>query len=76
MAAPAVRALSTALVLLTLSGCGFVHFGSLPPSDPRVAQENTDLRLEKSILQQELAIVRKEGDRLRTALEARAGGGR
>jgi nucleoid-associated protein YgaU len=76
MAAPDLRAFSAALVLLTLSGCGYVHFGSLPPSDPRVAQENTDLRLERSILKQELAIVRKEGDRLRTALESRAGGAR
>ena len=76
MSAAGIRALAATFAGLMLSGCGFVHFGSLPPSDPRVAQENTDLRLEKSILQQELAIVRKEGDRLRTALEARAGGGR
>jgi len=76
MAAPALRALPAALVLLTLSGCNYVHFGKLPPSDPRIAQENSDLRLEKSILQQELAIVRKEGDRLRTVIEARAGGAR
>ena len=76
MAAPALRPLSAALVLLTLSGCSYVHFGKLPPSDPRMAQENSDLRLEKSILQQELAIVRKEGDRLRTVVEARAGGAR
>jgi nucleoid-associated protein YgaU len=76
MAAVDLRAPVAALVALTLSGCGFVHFGSLPPSDPRVAQENTDMRLERSILQQELAIVRKEGDRLRTALDARAAGGR
>jgi nucleoid-associated protein YgaU len=76
MAIAGLRTLAATLAGLTLSGCGFVHFGSLPPSDPRVAQENTDLRLERSILQQELAIVRKEGDRLRTALDARAAGGR
>jgi len=76
MAAAGIRPLVAALAALTLSGCGYVHFGSLPPSDPRVVQENTDLRLERSILQQELAIVRKEGDRLRIALDARAAGGR
>jgi len=76
MAVIEIRALAAVLAALTLSGCGYVHFGSLPPSDPRVAQENTDLRLERSILQQELAIVRKEGDRLRTALDARAAGAR
>ena len=59
MAAAGIRSLAAALAGLTLSGCGYVHFGSLPPSDPRVVQENTDLRLERSILQQELAIVRK-----------------
>ena len=75
MAAAHLRVLAAALALLTLSGCGFVHFGRLPTSDPRLVQESSDLRLEKTILQQELAIAHKEGDALRTALEARAGGG-
>ena len=75
MAAADLRALAAALALLTLSGCAYVHFGRLPPSSPQLTQENSDLRLEKTILQQELAIAHKEGDALRTALTAQAGGG-
>jgi nucleoid-associated protein YgaU len=75
MAVADLRTLAAALALLTLSGCAYVHFGRHPPSDPRLIQDNSDLRLEKTILQQELAIAHKEGDALRTALEAKAGGG-
>ena len=59
-----------------LSGCNYVHIGRLPKgvADPAVVQENADLRSEKRLLQQELVLARKEGDTLRTALEAgRAG---
>ena len=59
-----------------LAGCNYVHFGRLPTaaSDPAVAQENADLRSEKKLLQQELALTRREGETLRAALEAgRAG---
>ena len=55
-----------------LGGCNYVHFGRLPTAavDPAVAQENSDLRAEKKLLQQELALTRREGDTLRAALEA------
>ena len=75
MAAADLRILAAALAGLTLSGCSYVHFGRQPPSDARLAQENSDMRVEKTILQQELAIAHKEGEALRTALEARAGSG-
>jgi len=55
-----------------LPGCNYVHFGRLDQSagsDSALVVENTDLRLEKKILQQELAIARKEGDALREALK-------
>ena len=66
-------ALLAAPMLLLLSGCGYVHFGPLPeaPSatptgrgDDQLRQENTDLRLEKKMLQQELALSRAQGDAL------------
>jgi nucleoid-associated protein YgaU len=75
MAVADIRVLAAALAGLMLSGCTYVHFGRLPPGAPQLAQENSDLRLEKTILQQELAIAHKEGDALRTALAAGAGGG-
>jgi chromosome segregation ATPase/phage tail protein X len=64
-----------ALVLagLLLSGCGYVHFGRLQPATPdaALASENASLRAEKIMLQQELALARKEGIALRDALEKR-----
>ncbi len=76
MAAVDFRALfAAALAGLTLSGCNYVHFGRQPPSNAQLAQENSDMRTERTILQQELAIAHKEGEALRTALEARAGSG-
>lgn len=61
---------------LLLSGCGYVHFGKLPEvaptPDAALAAENTNLRMEKKMLQQELALARKEGIALRDALEKRA----
>jgi len=72
------RTCVTALALgagLLLSGCGYVHFGRLPepaPSpDATLAAENANLRMEKKMLQQELALARKEGIALRDALEKR-----
>lgn len=56
------------------SGCGYVHFGRVRPADPTVLSENADLRTEKKILQQELAIARKEGEGLRLALQAKTAG--
>ena len=55
-----------------LGGCTYVHFGKLPEtaSAPALAQENTELRTEKKILQQELTLARKEGETLRSAIES------
>ena len=77
-------ALFAAPLLLLLSGCGYVHFGPLPEApaatptgggDEKLRQENADLRLEKKMLQQELALSRAQGDALRTAIENRAADG-
>jgi nucleoid-associated protein YgaU len=64
-------------LILTLSGCGFVHFGRLPEATPSDATLNTaysNLSTEHKILKQELALSRKEGDALRSALENRGAG--
>lgn len=64
-------------VLLLLSGCGYVHLGRLPAptttviGDDKLLRENSDLKTEKKILQQELALTRAQGDALRFALENR-----
>lgn len=80
-----VRALLTPLALaaasLLFSGCGYVHFGRLPDApttpmrDSKSAEAYTNLSTEHKILKQELALARKEGDTLRTALERASGGG-
>ncbi len=68
-------------LLLTLSGCGYVHVGRMPEpvttvvGDDKLMKENSDLRTEKKILQQELALTRAQGDALRFALENRASDG-
>lgn len=66
------------LTLTSLTGCGYVHFGRLDSpvatSNPELAAENVDLKLEKKILQQELALARREGDTLRAALDSRSNG--
>ncbi|HVS53154.1 MAG TPA: LysM peptidoglycan-binding domain-containing protein [Opitutaceae bacterium] len=66
------------LLLGLLSGCGYVHLGRMPaPPEPTVIgddkllKENSDLRLEKKMLQQELAIAHAQGDALRTVVENR-----
>jgi DNA repair exonuclease SbcCD ATPase subunit len=70
-----------ALALLAFTGCGYVHFGHLPEptttviGDEKLLKENTDLRVEKKILQQELALTRAQGDALRFAIENRAADG-
>lgn len=58
-------------VLTLLAGCNYVHFGRLKhvPTDAALAASNADLRMEKKLLEQELAISRKEGDALRAALD-------
>jgi nucleoid-associated protein YgaU len=69
------------LVLLLTAGCGYVHLGRLPEptttvvGDDKLMKENADLRLEKKMLQQELALTRSQGDALRMALQNRAADG-
>ncbi len=65
------------VLLLSFTGCGFVHFGRLPKSGPSDAALNiaySDLSTAHKVLKQELALSRKEGAALRTALENRDGG--
>ncbi len=71
-----------ALALLALSGCGYVHIGRVPEAPPatvmgdeQVLKENANLRTEKKILQQELALTRAQGDALRSAIENRTADG-
>jgi chromosome segregation ATPase len=69
------------LATLALSGCGYVHLGRVPEpvttvvGDEKLLKENNDLRLEKKMLQQELALTRSQGDALRTAIENRTADG-
>lgn len=69
------------LAVFLLSGCGYVHVGRLPEptatviGDEKLLKENGDLRLEKKMLQQELALTRSQGDALRMAIENRAADG-
>ncbi len=80
MAAP-VRALLLLSAPLFLSGCGYVHIGRPLPkpapvmTDEALLKENSELRLEKKMLQQELALTRAQGDALRMAIENRAADG-
>lgn len=75
-----MRFLRIALVfapLFALTGCGYIHFGRLPDAatsmgDSALATAYTNLGTEHKILQQELALARKEGAALRTALENRS----
>lgn len=59
------------LLIAFSSGCSYVHFGRADRfrTDAGLRSENSDLRVEKKLLQQELAIARKEGEALRTALD-------
>jgi hypothetical protein len=47
-------------VFAGLTGCSYVHFGRLErpvaTTQPELVAENTDLRMEKKLLQQELAL--------------------
>lgn len=62
-------------------GCGYVHLGRLPApaatvvGDARLLAENSELKLERKMLQQELALSRAQGDALRMAIENRAADG-
>ena len=72
------RAVLAFLPMLVLSGCGYVHFGRLPAlsgsGDGSVDGAYSNLSTQHKILQQELAIARKEGEALRAALESHSGG--
>jgi nucleoid-associated protein YgaU len=76
-----IKRLSALLLLLTASGCGYVHVGRLPSpvttivGDEKLLAENSGLRTEKKILQQELALTRAQGDALRSALDNRTADG-
>jgi nucleoid-associated protein YgaU len=64
-------------LILSSSGCGYVHFGRLPDPTSNDATLNTaysNLSTEHKILKQELVLSRKEGETLRSALENRSGG--
>jgi len=71
---PEVRAFSAAAGTADAQRLRYVHSAACRQR-PAMAQE-TPIYASKIDLKQELAIVRKEGDRLRTALEARTAGAR
>jgi DNA repair exonuclease SbcCD ATPase subunit len=64
-----------AVLITVCSGCGLIHFGrhNVPVSSGLV-EENTDLRMEKKILKQELLLAYKEQQALRQVLENRQTG--
>jgi nucleoid-associated protein YgaU len=73
-----VRLLGLLSLVSLLTGCGFVHFGRLPEpsyggSDAAAAQAFSSLSTSHKMLQQELALARKEGETLRVALERAQG---
>ncbi len=58
-----------------LAGCGYIHFGRLPTAAPAtgdggMAEAYSTLSTEHKILKQELVLARKEGDALRSLVEA------
>jgi len=71
------HALAALALLLVHGGCGYVHFGRLPPAAPAggdsLGTAYSDLATQHKILQQELLLARKEGDALRAALDSRTG---
>lgn len=71
-----MRPFRTTLLLALVplfSGCGYVHFGRLPEAsamgDLRAAETITNLTTENKLLKQELALVRRESDTMRVAIE-------
>jgi LysM repeat protein len=68
---PCPRGLLLAVALFGLSGCQWLRT-SPAATDSALARENSDLRVERKLLQQELALVRREQDTLRRALDSRA----
>lgn len=75
---PFAKILTGLILSATLTGCGYVHFGRAPNRDPSrgdaaMATAYSQLATDHKILKQELALVRKEGDAIRAALD-HAGG--
>lgn len=71
---PRFRAALFSFLALGVSGCGYIHFGRIPPGatplgDSKMAEAYADLSTEHKILKQELALARRETDALRVALE-------
>jgi uncharacterized coiled-coil protein SlyX len=82
MPSPRVPLWLASLALVAFSGCGYVHFGRINKDSPASAlgdtqllNDNANLRLEKKMLQQELALTRAQGEALRTAIENRTSDG-
>jgi LysM repeat protein len=67
MRTPCLRPALAGLLLLALSGCSYVHVG--PAS---LKEENSTLRSEKDLLEQQLALAQKEGATLRAMIETPA----
>lgn len=61
---PSLRPALAGLLLLAVSGCSYVHLG---PSS--LKDENSALRTEKDLLQQQLALAQKEGATLRAMID-------
>jgi hypothetical protein len=77
MPSPRFRAVfPLACLLLLTAGCNYIHFGRLDriagARDTALAGENSDLRTERKMLQQELAIAHKENEALRVAIDVRS----
>lgn len=71
---PPLRILACILSVTLCSGCGHLRLGRVAAigairGEPGGADPVSDLRLEQKLLREELALVRKESDRLRAALE-------
>lgn len=69
-------------MLVLSSGCGYVHIGKMPVAtstevvvDNKILEENSDLKLQKKLLEQELNITRAQGSALRSAIENRTADG-
>lgn len=60
-------------VVPLFSGCGYVHFGRLPEAsamgDLKATETISNLSTENKLLKQELALVRRESDTMRLAME-------
>jgi LysM repeat protein len=67
MRSPSLRPALAGLLLFAVSGCSYVHLGPASLKD-----ENSALRSEKELLEQQLALAHKEGATLRAMIETPA----